>query len=65
MVVARKSKKMFQNMKMCITEENLPLKTEKYFSRKMLIFPDSPDIQSKLPDNFLIVQQKRVHFQIS
>ena len=56
---------MFQNMKMCITEENLPLKTEKYFSRKTLIFPDSPDIQSKLPDNFLIVQQKRVHFQIS
>ena len=52
-------------MKMYITEENLPLKTEKYFSRKMLIFPDSPDIQSRLPDNFLIFQQKRVHFQIS
>ena len=51
-LIARKSNKMFQNMKMYITENkaNLKFTSEKCFSRKMLIFPDFPDIQPKFPD---------------
>ena len=43
---------MFQNMKMCITgnKANPKFTTEKYFSRKMLLFPGFPDIQPKFPD---------------
>ena len=50
-LIARKSRKMFQNMKMYMTENKANRKffTEKSFSRKC--FPDFPDIQSKLPDN--------------
>ena len=57
-LIARKRKKMFQNMKMCITENkaNRKFTTEIYFLRKMLIFPDFPDNQPKLPDNSLIFQ---------
>ena len=48
---------MFQNMKMCITENKVNRKFAiKYFSRKMLIFPDFPDILPKFPDNSLIFQ---------
>ena len=48
-------------MKIYITENkaNRKFTTEKYFSSKMPIFPDFPDIQSKFPD-FLV---KRIHFQ--
>ena len=44
---------MFQNMKMYITDNKTDRNfiTKKYFSRKVLIFPDVPDIQSKFPDN--------------
>ena len=57
-LIARKRKKMFQNMKMRITENkaNQKFTIEKYFSRKMLIFPDFPDMQPKFPDNSLIFQ---------
>ena len=57
---------MFQNMKMYIADNKTDrnLITKKYFSRKVLIFPDFPDIQSKFPENSLIFQLKRVHFQI-
>ena len=56
-LIARKGKKMFQNMKMCITENKVNRKFAiKYFSRKMLIFPDFPDILPKFPDNSLIFQ---------
>ena len=42
-LIARKSKKIFQSMKMCITGDkaNRKFTTEKYFSRKILIFPIS------------------------
>ena len=55
-LIARKRKKMFQNMKMSKTEDkdNQKFTTEKYFSRKILIFSDFPDIQPKFPNNFLI-----------
>ena len=55
-LIARKSRKMFQSIKMYITqnEANRKFITEKSFSRKVLIFPDFPDIQSKFPDNSLI-----------
>ena len=51
-------------MKIYITENKAERKLiiEKYFSRKFV--PDFPDIQPKFPDNSLIFQQKRVHFQI-
>ena len=45
-------------MKMYLTDNN----TDRnfiagiYISRKVLIFPDFPDIQSKFPNNFLIFQ---------
>ena len=63
MLIARKSRKMFQKMKMYITENKANIKfiTEKYFSRKVLIFPDFPDIQSKFPDDFSV---KKANFQI-
>ena len=55
-LIARKSRKMFQSIKMYITQNEATRKfiTEKSFSRKVLIFPDFPDIQSKFPDNSLI-----------
>ena len=61
LLIARKSRKMFQSMKIYIIENkaNRKFTTEKYFSSKMPIFPDFPDIQSKFPD-FLV---KRIHFQ--
>ena len=45
-------------MKMGITENKAKRKftTEKYFCRKMSIFPDFPDIQPEFPDNSLIFQ---------
>ena len=47
---------MFHNVKMGITENKAKLKftTEKYFCRKMSIFPDFTDIQPKFPDSSLI-----------
>ena len=50
--IARKSRKIFQNMKMYITDNktNRSFITKKYFSRKVLIFPDFLDIQSKFHD---------------
>ena len=53
-------------MRMCISENkaNSKFTTEKYFSRKMLIFTDFSDIQQKFPDNSLIFQLKKAHFQI-
>ena len=45
-------------MKMYITDNMTDTNfiTKKYFSRKVLIFPDFPDIQSKFPDNPLMFQ---------
>ena len=49
---------MFQNIKMYITDNQIDRNfiTKKYFTWKVLLFPDFPDIQSKFPDNCLIVQ---------
>ena len=57
-LIARKSRKIFQKIIMCITDNWAGRKfiTEKCFPRKVLIFPDFPDIQSKLRDNSLIFQ---------
>ena len=51
-LITRKRNKIIQNMKMCMTgnKANPKFTTEKYFSRKMLLFPDFPDIQPKFPD---------------
>ena len=45
-------------MKMHINDNktNRNFITKKYFSRKVLIFPDFPDTQSKFSDNSLIFQ---------
>ena len=53
-------------MRMCISENKAHSKftTEKYFSRKMLIFTDFSDIQQKFHDNSHIFQLKKAHFQI-
>ena len=47
-LIARKSTKMFQNMKMYITDKKTDRNfiTTKYFSRKVSVFPDFPDIKS-------------------
>ena len=49
---------MFQNKKMCITENkaNLKFTSESYFSKENVISPDFPDIESKFPVNSLIFQ---------
>ena len=45
-------------MKMYITDNKTDRNfiTKKYFSGQVLMFPDSPDIQSKFPENSLIFQ---------
>ena len=45
-------------MKMCLTENKANIKfiIEKYFTSKVLIFPDFHDIESKFHDNSLIFQ---------
>ena len=50
--------KMFQNKKMCITENkaNLKFTSESYFSKENVISTDFPDIESKFPVNSLIFQ---------
>ena len=49
---------MFHNMKIYITDNKTDRNfiTKKYFSMKVLSFPDFPDNQSKFPDNSLIFQ---------
>ena len=55
---ARKTRKMFQNMRMYMTDNKTDRNfiDKKYFSMKVLIFPDFSDIQSTDPDNSLIFQ---------
>ena len=55
-LVARKSRKIFQKIKVCVNEDKANRKfiLEKHFSRKVLIFLDFPYIQLKFPDNSLI-----------
>ena len=53
-------------MKMCITENkaNRKFTNEKYFSRKILIFPDFLNIQPKFLHSSLFFSKKIVYFQI-
>ena len=57
--------KMFQNKKMCITENkaNQKFTTESYFSKENFISPNFPNIKSKFPDNSLFFSKKESIFK--